>query len=337
MAARAPGGRGAERRVRDRRGVPARHGRGRARARGGARQVPGRQPHVLGPRAGRRTADRARLRAAPPAPHRFVLSACDSGVHGPRRRQRAAGAGHGPDVDGYGGDPLQRRPRERRGDGRADGGGAPRAGRVRRPGRRDAAGAGAGSWATSSASRRPRLSWRWGSDRRPDSARIGTRSSFDGRATSTTAGAMSIGISEEHVELARSLREWAASLGGREAARDAEGDAGGDVRRLLEGLRRDGRGHDRAARVVRRGRRLGARPGGGAGGVRARAGARPAALDRGRRPRRAVPQRSATAPLSHWSTTRLALAGDLAGATHVLGADGLVALARLRLPSWAST
>ena len=37
---------------------------------------------------------------------------------------------------------------------------------------------------------------------------------------------MSIGISEEHVELARSLREWAASLGGREAARDAEGDAG---------------------------------------------------------------------------------------------------------------
>jgi 3-oxochol-4-en-24-oyl-CoA dehydrogenase len=33
---------------------------------------------------------------------------------------------------------------------------------------------------------------------------------------------MSMGISEEHVELARSLREWAASLGGREAARDAE-------------------------------------------------------------------------------------------------------------------
>src|SRR3954451_16824795 len=36
---------------------------------------------------------------------------------------------------------------------------------------------------------------------------------------------MSIGISEEHVQLARSLREWAASLGGRELARDAEGDA----------------------------------------------------------------------------------------------------------------
>jgi alkylation response protein AidB-like acyl-CoA dehydrogenase len=36
---------------------------------------------------------------------------------------------------------------------------------------------------------------------------------------------MSIGISEEHVELARSLREWAASLGGREVVRAAEGDA----------------------------------------------------------------------------------------------------------------
>src|SRR3954449_4323007 len=35
---------------------------------------------------------------------------------------------------------------------------------------------------------------------------------------------MSIGISEEHVELARSLREWAASLGGRDAARAADSD-----------------------------------------------------------------------------------------------------------------
>ena len=36
---------------------------------------------------------------------------------------------------------------------------------------------------------------------------------------------MSIGISEEHAELARSLREWAGSLDGRAAARDAESDA----------------------------------------------------------------------------------------------------------------
>ena len=36
---------------------------------------------------------------------------------------------------------------------------------------------------------------------------------------------MSIGISGEHVELARSLREWASSLGGAEAARDAGSEA----------------------------------------------------------------------------------------------------------------
>jgi 3-oxochol-4-en-24-oyl-CoA dehydrogenase len=36
---------------------------------------------------------------------------------------------------------------------------------------------------------------------------------------------MSIGISEEHVELAGSLREWASSLGGRDAAREAGSDA----------------------------------------------------------------------------------------------------------------
>ena len=78
------------------------------------------------------------------APHRFVLSACDSGVLVPVGAERAPRAGHGSDVDGYGGDPLQRRSGERRGDGRADGGRAPRAGRVRRPRRRDAAGAGAG-------------------------------------------------------------------------------------------------------------------------------------------------------------------------------------------------
>src|SRR4051794_25660808 len=36
---------------------------------------------------------------------------------------------------------------------------------------------------------------------------------------------MSIGISEEHAELARSLREWAASLGGCEVVRAADGDA----------------------------------------------------------------------------------------------------------------
>ena len=36
---------------------------------------------------------------------------------------------------------------------------------------------------------------------------------------------MSIGISDEHVELAASLRKWAADLRGREVARAAESDA----------------------------------------------------------------------------------------------------------------
>ena len=36
---------------------------------------------------------------------------------------------------------------------------------------------------------------------------------------------MSIGISDEHVELAASLRKWAAGLGGTEATRLAETDA----------------------------------------------------------------------------------------------------------------
>ena len=35
---------------------------------------------------------------------------------------------------------------------------------------------------------------------------------------------MSLGISDEHVELARSLREWASSLDAREVVRDAEAD-----------------------------------------------------------------------------------------------------------------
>ena len=134
---------------------------------------------------------------------------------------------------------------------------------------------------TSSARRRPRPSWRWGSDSGPPRLEL--------EHVLVSRSHMSIGISEEHVELARSLREWAASLGGREAARDAEGDAGRDVRRRLEGRRRDGRGHDRAARGGRWRRRLGARPGGGAGGVRPRAGARPAARSRRSRARSARP------------------------------------------------
>ena len=56
-----------------------------------------------------------------------------------------------------------------------------------------------------------------------------------------------------------------------------------------------------------------ARPGGRARGVRARAGARPAALDRGGRARSRRAPRSATARRSPWCTSPEGLAGDLAG------------------------
>ena len=53
---------------------------------------------------------------------------------------------------------------------------------------------------------------------------------------------MSIGISDEHVELAASLRKWAAGARGRRGRRGAaEDDADGALRRRLEGRRRDGR------------------------------------------------------------------------------------------------
>ena len=122
--------RGPGRRVGDRRAVPARHGRCGAGACGGPRQVPGRQPDVLRARDGRRTPDGARPRAARPgaAPDRAV--GLRLGGHGARRRQRAARPGLGPDVDGDRGHPGQRRAGQRRGHGRADGAGAPRAGRL---------------------------------------------------------------------------------------------------------------------------------------------------------------------------------------------------------------
>ena len=49
---------------------------------------------------------------------------------------------------------------------------------------------------------------------------------------------MSIGISEEHVELAASLRKWAADLDGRELARAAEDGRRRDVRRRVVGAGR---------------------------------------------------------------------------------------------------
>ena len=134
---------------------------------------------------------------------------------------------------------------------------------------------------------------------------------------------MSIGISEEHVELARSLREWAASLGGREAARDADSDAGATFADTWKACVEMG--------VATIG--LPESYGGGGGtvldsrgrprGVRARAGARSAALDRGGRRCVAPSARARRGRRRRRGGRALGLAGDLAGATHVLGADGL--------------
>jgi 3-oxochol-4-en-24-oyl-CoA dehydrogenase len=139
---------------------------------------------------------------------------------------------------------------------------------------------------------------------------------------------MSIGISEEHVELARSLREWAASLGGREAARDAEGDAEATFA-------------DSWKACVEMGVAMIGLPesyGGGGGSVLDQAVALEACaheLVPGPLLSTAVAALispcaeigdGAAVALVHESPDMGAVAGDLAGATHVLGADGLVAL-----------
>ena len=135
---------------------------------------------------------------------------------------------------------------------------------------------------------------------------------------------MSIGISEEHVELARSLHEWAASLGGREAARDAEGDAATTFADSWKACVEMG--------VATIG--LPESYGGGGGSVLDQAVALEACaheLVPGPLLSTAVAALLApSAEIGDGAAVALAhdsgLAGDLAGATHVLGADGLVAL-----------
>ena len=140
---------------------------------------------------------------------------------------------------------------------------------------------------------------------------------------------MSIGISEEHAELARSLREWAASLGGRQAARDAEGDAGATFADSWKACVEMG--------VATIG--LPESYGGGGGSVLDQAVALEAcAHELVPGPLLSTAVAALVAPCSeigdgaavalvHESPGVGAMAGDLAGATHVLGADGLVALA----------
>ena len=135
---------------------------------------------------------------------------------------------------------------------------------------------------------------------------------------------MSIGISEEHVELARSLREWAASLGGREAARDADSDAGATFADSWKACVEMG--------VATIG--LPESHGGGGGSVLDQAVALEAcAHELVPGPLLSTAVAALVAPcaeIGDGAAVALVhdsgLAGDLAGATHVLGADGLVAL-----------
>ncbi len=138
---------------------------------------------------------------------------------------------------------------------------------------------------------------------------------------------MSIGISEEHVELARSLREWAASLGGREAARDADSDPGATFADTWKACVEMG--------VATIG--LPESYGGGGGTMLDQAVALEAcahelvpgpllstAVASLVSPSKEIGDGAAVA-LVHESSGNGAVAGDLAGATHLLGADGLVA------------
>ena len=135
---------------------------------------------------------------------------------------------------------------------------------------------------------------------------------------------MSIGISEEHVELARSLREWASSLGGAEAARDAGSDA-------------DATFPDAWKACVEMGVATIGLPeaaGGGGGTVLDVAVALEAcAHELVPGPLLSTAVAALVAPCAEIGdgaavavVHESGLAGDLAGATHALGADGLVEL-----------
>src|SRR3954471_10733281 len=156
---------------------------------------------------------------------------------------------------------------------------------------------------------RPRPSSRWGCER----ARIETRSSFGRHA-------MSLGISDEHVELARSLREWAASLGGRDEVRAAEGDADATFSDIWKACVETG-----VATIA-----LPESYGGGGGSLLDQAVALEAcAHELVPGPLLSTAVASLVAPaatLGDGAAVAIAhpsgLVGDLAGATHVLGAGG---------------
>ncbi|QIG42982.1 acyl-CoA dehydrogenase [Nocardioides anomalus] len=133
---------------------------------------------------------------------------------------------------------------------------------------------------------------------------------------------MSVGITEEHAELARSVREWAAKLGGPELARRHEAEADAAFPDVWEACVEMG-----VATIA-----LPQSCGGGGGSVLDQAVALEAcahALVPGPLLSTAVAALVApSADLGEGAAVAVVhasgLAGDLAGATHVLGSDGLV-------------
>jgi alkylation response protein AidB-like acyl-CoA dehydrogenase len=133
---------------------------------------------------------------------------------------------------------------------------------------------------------------------------------------------MSIGISEEHVELARSLRDWAASLGGCEVVRAAEGDPDATFADTWKGCVEMG-----VATIA-----LPESYGGGGGSVLDQAVALEAcAHELVPGPLLSTAVAALVAPCAEIGdgaavavTFPSGLVGDLAGATHVVGAGGVL-------------
>jgi alkylation response protein AidB-like acyl-CoA dehydrogenase len=135
---------------------------------------------------------------------------------------------------------------------------------------------------------------------------------------------MSIGISEEHVELGRSLRAWAATMGGRSVTREVDSDAGASFADTWKACVEMG-----VATIA-----LPEEYAGGGGSVLDQAVALEAcAHELVPGPLLSTAVAALLAPcaeIGDGAAVAIAhaggLAGDLAGATHVVGADGLVTL-----------
>ena len=131
---------------------------------------------------------------------------------------------------------------------------------------------------------------------------------------------MSIGISDEHVELAASLRKWAAGARRRaRRSRAAEGDADARFDEVWKAVGEMGVADDRLPEAAGGGGGR-ARPGGRARGLRPRAGARPAARAGGRAAR-CVDDAARRRRRRPRARPGLDVVWDAPSATHLLAGD----------------